>query len=120
VPYALEADVASSARSVEGGIGNLIQSGAHNANIADTPGFPLGQGTGERTFSVRVVFSKPFAKVPNVVVGISALDTTGNPASDRIVVWATDPDTAGFTLSYRTWSDSAVWGVASQWLAYVP
>ena len=91
-----------------------LQSGEVTATYI-TPNWTLAQGTGERTFSSRVVFPIEFATPPSVVLSLRFVDSS---APQRVEVIASAIDTKGFLFTVRTWDASLVNGVTASWLAY--
>jgi hypothetical protein len=77
----------------------------------------LRESTPPRVFTKRVDFPEAFSSLPSVVVGIRALDAS-REANTRIIVSAGNIDTRGFTLRIQTWSDSKLYDVILDWLAY--
>ena len=70
-----------------------------------------------RWYSTHVNFAKPFHSTPLVHTGIRSFDL-GKEANARLLVSATEINTKGFTLNIQTWSDSRVYGVGVDWIAY--
>lgn len=94
----------------------LILSG--RAEVHDAPALKQVTG-GDRVVRVPVTFEAPFAKAPKVVAGIDYLDVADGP-NTRLQVRAEDIRADGFTLVFRTWADTVVFGCAASWVASVP
>jgi hypothetical protein len=108
---ALEASVAQ----LRSGLGPLVQTGAFGASYTLSD-WTLNTGMGQRTFSKRIAFAEPFAKAPQVTLGIVNLDVDRN-LNTRVGVTATAIDTTGFTVNIGTWSDSMIYGTTVNWTA---
>ncbi|KAH3765143.1 hypothetical protein Pelo_2975 [Pelomyxa schiedti] len=79
-------------------------------------GWTLSSGTGNRRYSVRVMFTKTFVKIPKVIACISGLDVSKHE-DHRLSVTVDSVSLDSFQLSAVTWSDSVVNGVTVAWLA---
>lgn len=92
----------------------IFQSGVVAGDFETTPSWNLNTGSGPRSFDFAVTFPTPFTRPPNVVVGLSDLDS----ARVRVKVEATSIAATGFTLHVYTWSDTLIYGVHANWIAY--
>ncbi|WP_116082991.1 H-type lectin domain-containing protein [Tropicimonas sp. IMCC34011] len=79
-------------------------------------GGPMWTGTGPRAVETRVRFSETFRAIPSVHVSLAMFDF-GRGANQRADVSAEAVDVAGFTLVFRTWSDTRVARVRASWMA---
>lgn len=71
----------------------------------------------ERYFEKAVVFPAPFLRAPSVIIGLTEVDL--GPTDTRVKVSAENITAAQFTLRVGTWTtDSSLWGVTIDWLAY--
>lgn len=93
-----------------------IRMGRHEASKHNPPGWSLDDGKGERSFDHPVVFDPPLPRKPSVAVWLSKIDASKS-AQIRLAVEARDISETGFTLVYRTWGDSHVYGSGCQWIA---
>ena len=78
--------------------------------------------TGEsilRTSTCMVVFNPPFGEIPNVMVGLSEVNTSreGIAPGLRIKVEAVDVSTTGASINFSVWHDTDVYGARAQWIA---
>jgi hypothetical protein len=110
---ALEASVAQ----LRAGLGPLVQTGAIGSDYLQAD-WVLDTGSGPRSYSKRVAFAEPFARAPQVTVGIAHLDVD-RTLNTRLTVSATAIDTTGFTLNIATWGDSLVYGTTANWTAFL-
>lgn len=92
----------------------VFQSGVVTGDFEKNPTWTLDKGTGDRFFDFAVQFPSPFTRPPTVVVGLSDLDA----ARVRVKIEATAIAATGFTLHVFTWSDTLIYGVHANWLAY--
>ena len=77
----------------------------------------LRETTPPRVYTKRVDFAEPFSALPTVLVAIRALDTSKD-ANTRIIVSAANIDARGFEMRFQTWSDSKVYDIIIDWIAY--
>jgi hypothetical protein len=110
---ALEASLAE----VRSGLGVLVQTGTAGGSYAQADRM-LHMGSGIRTWSKRIAFAQPFAKVPQVILGISHLDVD-HGFNTRVDAAVTAVDAAGFTLSVQAWSDTVLYATTVNWTAFV-
>ena len=75
----------------------------------------MAAGHGGRSATTAVKFNKPFTYVPNVVIGVNALDAAGS--SIRVNVEAADVTKEGFTAKFSTWADTKIYMVHANWFA---
>lgn len=94
----------------------VIASGKFHASKKD-PNWQLLEGIGERPFEKRVKFPQPFKAPPVVVVSLTGLDVL-HEKNCRIRVEARHIDRNGFSIFMTTWSDTGVYGLWVEWLAY--
>jgi len=76
-------------------------------------------GDGTRQARVRVDLPSGFVEAPMVTVGLSMWDMS-NDANARADVKTEDVDKDGFTIVFRTWSDTRVARVRVSWQAIGP
>lgn len=93
-----------------------LQSGTVNNGYSETA-WKLDEGSGERVFTRAVTFESKFANPPKVVIGLSGLDVNATK-NNRVVVTAKNITDSGFQVEYKTWSDTILYGVWADWLAY--
>jgi hypothetical protein len=110
---ALEASVAQ----LRSGLGALLQTGTFGASYSQAD-WTLHLGSGVRTYSKRVAFAQPFAKAPQVTVGITRLDVD-HGFNARVNVTTSAIDTAGFTLNIEAWGDTLLYGTTVNWTAFL-
>lgn len=102
----------------------MIQSGQYIVGSTGHPDWNLyPPATGSpRSSQYRIAFQNPFKSSPHINLGITALDTQNNGGNNgvntRVKVTATKIDNEGFSILFETWSDSSVWGISVDWLAY--
>lgn len=77
----------------------------------------MWRGEGPRQSRADVRFSQAYAKPPHVQVSISMWDISNN-ANSRADVQAEDISDTGFTIVFRTWSDTQVARVRVAWTAF--
>ena len=99
----------------------IIQTG--EAGMSQADGFNGGKlgkmvtGKGERVSSTKVSFPQEFSNTPIMSHGIIMLDTDKN-VNQRVSVTITDLTTKGFTVNFKTWWDTKVYGCVISWTAY--
>lgn len=76
---------------------------------------PTGPGGERGELSGRVSFSRPFASVPTVTIGLSTFDMAGD--SNRIIIVVTGVDSGGFNYSFKTWCLTKVHSATATWMA---
>ncbi|KDQ18819.1 hypothetical protein BOTBODRAFT_476857 [Botryobasidium botryosum FD-172 SS1] len=74
----------------------------------------------QRETSRRIVFERPFATPPKVIVFLKKFDMTDpkNGTTWRIHTDATNIDHAGFTIHVDTWCDTVLHCATAGWIAY--
>lgn len=70
-----------------------------------------------RICPLQVTFRREFSDIPKVIVSINYLDSDKDE-NTRVWVQPTDITTSGFVLQFRTWSDSRVFDVEVDWIAF--
>ena len=93
-----------------------IQAGRYSVN-ANSSGYTLDKSSGDRTYTVEVVFTKPFESRPQVVVTVSTVDAE-KTTNVRYSVEATAVSRDGFTVKITTWGDSKLYGLGGSWIAF--
>ncbi len=93
-----------------------IASGSFSASTGSSD-YTLDTNTGERTVLVEVNFKKSFDKKPQVVLSVTHCDID-NKANTRYDVEATSISRDGFVVKIKTWSDSKIYSIQGNWLAY--
>lgn len=98
----------------------VVQSGRVSANFVIDKGWNLIDSADagfERYFEKLVIFPEAFAKPPNVILGLTEVDT--GTTANRVRVSAEGVTNSLFTLRVGTWgSDASIWGVTVHWMAY--
>ena len=94
----------------------LIQSGRVHRGYTDQ-GWNLDIGSDTRTYDVPVIFTQSFSSVPNVQVSLARVDLN-NDQNFRLDVSIKDITKNGFTIVYKTWSETKVYGATVSWIAY--
>lgn len=125
----VKSDIKESQSEIEQRFKNLrgihVQSGFVEG-INSLPGWTLHEApprTGlretspPRIYTKRVDFAEPFSALPAVLVSIRALDAS-KEANTRIIVSAANIDARGFTMRFQTWSDSRIYDIIIDWIAY--
>ncbi len=77
----------------------------------------MWRGSGPRQSRAEVVFAKPYARPPHVQVSMSMWDISNN-TNIRADVQAEDITETGFTIVFRTWSDTQVARVRVAWTSF--
>ncbi len=95
-----------------------LQSGTtYNGSFQDNT-WKLNQGpVGERLFTRAVTFESKFAQPPKVVIGLSGLDVDATK-NNRVQVTAKNITESGFVVEYKTWYDTVMYSVWTNWVAY--
>ena len=102
-------------RKLKSAFVGVDQGSVHLFSDYDTDG-PMWARSGEREVAKRIMFSELFARPPAVTVQIALLDSH----SDHFLLMsfaATDVTCAGFTLVFKTWSDTRLAQVKMSWQA---
>ena len=94
----------------------IIESGKFQATYKDSS-WQLLKGQGPRPFEKRINFPQPFKAPPVVFVSLTGLDVS-REANCRVRIEAHDIDRNGFTIHFSTWSNTQVYGLWAEWLAY--
>lgn len=94
-----------------------IQSGTTDNGSHKDGTWKLHQGSGERLLNLPVQFQSKFAKPPKVFIEISGLDVD-ETKNARAVVTAKNITESGFDLEYKTWSDTILYTVYANWMAF--
>jgi uncharacterized ion transporter superfamily protein YfcC len=92
------------------------QSGFWESKIGDTS-YNLDSGTGERSITLEVKFSKSYEVKPKVFVSVSQLDVDKN-YNCRYNVEALSVSRDGFTIKIMIWADTKIYSIGGYWLAY--
>lgn len=79
--------------------------------------YTLADAPQRQTYTDRIVFGRPYAAPPKVVVFLTSLETNPN-AYCRVSLYTTDVTPAGFTLHVSTWADTVLHRVGASWLAH--
>jgi len=93
-----------------------VLSGTWGASTS-TKGYTLDKNEGDRTVSIEVSFLNPFEEKPDVVVGISSMDTAGDVKFD---VKAVSVSRDGFTVQIKTWGKASINSITGFWVANTP
>ncbi len=102
-------------RKLKSAFVGVDQGSVHLFSDYDTDG-PMWSRTGDREVAKRIMFSEPFARPPAVTVQIAMLDSHSDHFL-RMSYDATDVTCAGFTLVFKTWSDTRLAQVKMSWQA---
>ena len=73
-------------------------------------------GSGPRKTRIAIRFSEPFLTPPTVTVSMSMWDIAGE-SNQRADIMAENVTTEGFDTLFRTWGDTRVARVRTDWLA---
>lgn len=65
-----------------------------------------------------IQFERPFKEPPEVVCWLKLLHLKSGGPNYRIIAYATNITTTGFTANLNTWEDSTVLGAAMCWIAF--
>ncbi|MDT3695187.1 MAG: H-type lectin domain-containing protein [Ignavibacterium sp.] len=93
------------------------QSGFWESKIGDTS-YNLDVGTGERSITLEVKFSKSYEAKPKVFISVSQLDADKN-FNCRYNVEALSVSKDGFTIKIMIWADTKIYSIGGYWLAYI-
>jgi hypothetical protein len=105
-----------------------IQYGHFEGNKVDDPEWKLGaEGSIEeptanfRKYMVRLTFQPPFTAPPMVIPMITGL-IESNDANHRLLIYVSDRDCSpnSCILVVNTWSDSKIFQISGDWIAYQP
>lgn len=83
--------------------------------LVDDSQCTAGPGNERGELSGRVAFSRSFASVPTVTIGLSSFDMTGD--TNRILIVVTGVDSSGFNYSFKTWCFTKIYGATATWMA---
>ncbi len=69
----------------------------------------------------RVTFSQPFVRTPKVVSGVTkfAIGEGGSSPWHRLDLYISTVDEEGFTYSFTTYCDTALWYANGSWFAFL-
>ena len=67
--------------------------------------------------SRKIVFGRPYETPPKIVVWLNALDLCRDH-NERVMAFATDITTTGFTVHINSWDDTRLFGAGISWFAY--
>jgi len=93
-----------------------IQSGSWSVNQT-VQGYSLDNNNGERSLALDIHFEKPFTAKPKIILSITQLDASSE-VNLRYKLEAISVSRDGFTLKVNTWSDSKIFSLSGNWLAY--
>jgi H-type lectin domain len=103
---------------LESGQFAVDQQTAHQYHLDEFTGKTLVQiNFSPRIYRRHVDFDKEFSFIPVVRVGLTSLDS-GNDAHLRIMIYSENVSEKGFDLIVQTWSDTRIYGVEANWIAY--
>lgn len=102
-----------------------IRTGLVNGNRADLDWHldtvpklaPRSTDRVERNVYRKITFDPPFSATPHVLVAITTIDAS-NESHLRLIAMPGDVTPEGFTLTIQTWSDTQLYWVQVEWLAY--
>ncbi|KEP49692.1 H-type lectin domain protein [Rhizoctonia solani 123E] len=87
---------------------------------SDNPNMTAGQlvtpGSASSGFQQKLIFDKPFKRVPRVMVAFNKLDVANN-ANLRITTSPKDITTQGMTLVIESWADTVIFSCAAGYIA---
>ena len=93
-----------------------VQSGKFKAGF-NNPKWQLLDGQGKRPFQKRIDFPHSYEEPPIVVVALTGLDVDKS-MNLRVEVDAPDVDRNGFSIVFKTWSNTKIYSVWVQWIAH--
>jgi hypothetical protein len=93
-----------------------IQSASWSINQS-VAGFALDNNNGERIMTIDIKFDKPFNSKPKVYLSLIQIDAS-KETNIRYNIEAVSVSRDGFTLKVNTWSDSKIFSMSGNWLAY--
>ena len=93
-----------------------ILHGTFKADI-NSEGFTLDKNSGDRIYTMYVKFEKGFEKTPSIILGVNKLDSSKD-TNTRFEVMADGVSRDGFTIKIKTWSDSKIFGIGGNWIAF--
>ena len=93
-----------------------ILHGTFKADI-NSEGFTLDKNSGDRVYTMYVKFEKGYEKVPSVIVSVNKLDAS-KETNARFEISAEAISRDGFTIKIKTWSDSKIFGIGGNWIAF--
>lgn len=96
-----------------------IQQGSELMFTAFEDGGQMWTGSGPRAEQRRVAFPAPFRGIPVVHLTLGMWDIAGG-TNQRVDVTAEAIGLDGFTIVFRTWSDTRVARVRVDWMAIGP
>ncbi len=100
------------------GYSQMTASGTFTGDIT-SDGWSLNGGSGTRTHTVFVKFTKPFSKAPMVLLSLTSYDgAAGKDGNVRVSLKADQITRDGFAIQISTWGDSRVAGVGGNYIAY--
>lgn len=79
-------------------------------------GGEMWAGQGPRVIRRDILFDEPFASPPTVAVGLSMLDMD-HETNHRVDVSSEQITEKGFAIVFRTWGDTRVARVRTDWMA---
>lgn len=94
-----------------------VQDGSWSVNQS-VSGFALDKNDGKRAITIEVRFENPFIKKPKVMLSVTQLDAD-KEANLRYNAEALSISRDGFTIKFRTWSDSKIFSASGYWLAHL-
>ncbi len=100
------------------GYSQMTATGSFTGDVTAS-GWSLNGGSGTRTHTVFVKFTKPFSKAPMVLLSLTSYDgAAGKDGNVRVSLKADQITRDGFAVIVSTWGDSRVAGVGGNYIAY--
>lgn len=94
-----------------------MQAGSWSVNQS-VSGFALDKNNGERAVTIEIRFENPFIKKPKVILSVTQLDAD-KEANIRYNAEVLSISRDGFTIKFRTWSDSKIFSASGYWFAHL-
>lgn len=113
IPHKVNRDQGPKVQSGFTSMGFML--GANNSN----PAWSLAEGEGTRRAFQTIEFPEPFDEIPELILSVNSWDAIES-ANLRLTISYKNLTREGFTLEYRTWADSKIYGVGVQWFALIP
>jgi hypothetical protein len=84
--------------------------------VSTAEGAALASGSGERTATAEITFTKPFEVKPEIVLSINLLDAD-KAANTRVSLKPASISRDGFTIQVKTWADTKINSIGITWVA---
>jgi hypothetical protein len=93
-----------------------IQSNKFSAG-SSTPNYTLDKNSGDRSVTIEVAFDKPFDVKPTIVLSVTSLDAD-TKSNMRYSIETSSVSRDGFTIKISTWSETKIFSIGGNWVAY--